>query len=798
MKKVLFVSLFFSCAILMIFGAPDAATRRFGVFIGSNNGGRNRTMLRYAVSDARAVSRIFTEMGGIAAADNVLLVEPGLGDLNRHIGVLRDRVIEAKQTHKRTEIVFYYSGHSDEEGLLINRDRYGYRELRERIKNIPSDMRVVILDSCSSGAFTRAKGGVKTQPFLFDDSIVTEGYAFLTSSSATEASQESDAIGGSYFTHSLLAGLRGAADTVGDGRVTLNEVYRYAYVETLSRTEVSRYGVQHPSYDMQISGTGDLVLTDVKETSAGLILDEELAGRLSIRDRSDHLVAEITKNAGKSMELGLEPGLYRITLRRGNAFFRAEIVLARDRRVAAGPADFKSITAPPVAARGEPEAEEALPVNPVNVQFVPGVGFAGFNRRAVNFVFLGILGGIGYELKGFGLGGLGLSNTGSFRGVQLSGLYHTVRRDMYGFEMAGLFNLVFENAAGMQTAGIFNIAGGNMCGLQSGGIFNWTQKHGRGLQFGGLLNVAGGSFQGLQFGGLANGTGGSCQGAQLGGLINVTAGSAEWLQGAGLVNWTRRDVRGLQSGGLVNVAGGSFQGLQFGGLANGTGGSFQGAQLGGLVNVTGASLQGVQFGGLVNAAGGSFRGFQMGLVNYNGKDSSGVMAGLVNISKSEKVIPIGLINIVKNGMLHPALWYDDMGFVNLSLKSGSRYIYSILGLGVENLDFSYDGVFITRAGIGAELPLGRVFVDFDLSAGYIFARPWNDEASGNSLLAQARFSTGFKFFKHLGVFGGISYDYVFSPEDNSPRLGEDFGFSALSWSNGRHTFKIGCFGGIQF
>jgi hypothetical protein len=65
--------------------------------------------------------------------------------------------------------------------------------------------------------------GVKTQPFLFGDSISAEGYAFLISSSATEASRESDSTANSYFTHSLVTGLRGAADTVGDGRVTLNK-----------------------------------------------------------------------------------------------------------------------------------------------------------------------------------------------------------------------------------------------------------------------------------------------------------------------------------------------------------------------------------------------------------------------------------------------------------------------------------------------------------------------------------------------------------------------------------------------
>jgi uncharacterized caspase-like protein len=186
-----------------------SATRRLGLFIGSNNGGRDRVTLRYAVTDAKAVSRVFGDMGGIAPADNILLVEPGVAEINRRLDAMSRDLASSRRNSQRTELVFYFSGHSDEEGLLLNRQRYSYRDLRERINRMDTDMRIVILDSCSSGAITRAKGGVKTPPFLFDSSVSVEGYAFLTSSSADEASQESDSIGSSYFTHSLVAGLRG-------------------------------------------------------------------------------------------------------------------------------------------------------------------------------------------------------------------------------------------------------------------------------------------------------------------------------------------------------------------------------------------------------------------------------------------------------------------------------------------------------------------------------------------------------------------------------------------------------------
>ena len=134
------------------------------------------------------------------------------------------------------------------------------------------------------------------------------GHAYLTSASAEEAAQESDRIGSSFFTHYLISGLRGAADTAGDGIVTLNEAYTYAFQETLASTEKTQYGPQHPAYDINLSGSGDLVLTDLRSSSAILRVGEDVAGRLYLRDADGNLAVELNKAGGQKAELGLEPG----------------------------------------------------------------------------------------------------------------------------------------------------------------------------------------------------------------------------------------------------------------------------------------------------------------------------------------------------------------------------------------------------------------------------------------------------------------------------------------------------------
>jgi hypothetical protein len=689
--KTSYIITFFCLLLIFIEGAaavePEpnfGLTRRFGLFIGANNGGRDRLMLRYAVSDAKAVSKVFTEMGGIAGEDNVILIEPSIGEIERGVKSLYDRVTASKEMYKRTEVVFYYSGHADEEGLILGRERYAYKNLRERINRIPSDMRIVILDSCSSGAFTRAKGGVKTRPFLADNSVSAEGYAFLTSSSATEVSQESDRIESSYFTHSLVAGLRGAADAVGDGRVTLNELYRFAYSETLSRTETSVFGIQHPSYDMQISGSGDVVLTDIKEISASLVIDEQILGRLSIRNSSDYLIAEITKLNLKPMELGLEPGLYRITLQKGDNFYRAEIRLEKDRRVSLVQEDFALFAGEKAVVRGKQEQEETgkekTPVQVMNVQLIPGQNIFGFRETeaTANVFLFGLFGGIGYKLRGVGLAPIGLSNSSDVQGIQV--------------------------------AGMFNLAGGDMSGVQVGGIFN-------------------------------------------------TAG----------------EVRGIQTAGIFNVAGGG--------------------------------VSGVQVGGIFNYAGGNLWGLQTGLINYGAK-GGGVQIGLVNISNGETALPIGLVNIVKNGLLHPAVYYDDMGMINFSFRSGSKNFYTLFSVGIQRMtlkmggrdivfgDVREDQLLIYRTGIGTEVPLGPAFFDLDITSGTILNlnAPGEKFENFGLLDIQGRLTAGFKFFEHLGVFAGVSYDYIYRPREGSPEL-QDL---VYSWSRGRHMHKIGFFGGIQF
>ena len=307
--------------------APLEVIKRFAIIVGSNNGGADRVRLRYAVSDARSFMSVFRKLGGVEDDGSMLLVEPAKDRLISSLAEMREKVIRAKKAYRRVELIFYYSGHSDEEGLLLAGDKIYYRDIKHTILAMPADVRIAILDSCSSGAFTSIKGGKMRSPFLVDRSQAMRGFAFMTSSSSDEASQESDRIGGSFFTHYLVTGLRGAADLVGDGRITLSEAYQFAYTETLARTEKTLRGPQHPNYNIMMSGAGDVVLTDVRKSSSSLVLSRPIAGKIFLRNQKKVLVAELNKSGGRPVMLGLESGKYSVLNERDGKLFEAAVQL---------------------------------------------------------------------------------------------------------------------------------------------------------------------------------------------------------------------------------------------------------------------------------------------------------------------------------------------------------------------------------------------------------------------------------------------------------------------------------------
>ena len=343
----------FSINLFAIENSENLSVERFALYVAANNGGKEREVLRYAESDAEKLKIAMQEIGGVSSENSIILKEPNQAEVEKALQEFAKKVNLAKQTSRRTEFIFYYSGHSDENALLLGEESFGYSQLKSAINSVPSDVHVVMLDSCFSGNFIRAKGGTRQKSFLVDDSSVVSGHAYLSSSSESEASQESDLIQSSFFTHALITGLRGAADSSGDNKVSLNELYHYAFNETLSQTEQSTIGTQHPSYDITLVGSGDLVLSDISTAESILVLDSDLHGKIYIRNEtSGVLVSEIKKSAGNSIPLALPSGTYKVTMIQENQTLEANAKLKVGRSVSLQTKKFKKVSTTDTRTRG--------------------------------------------------------------------------------------------------------------------------------------------------------------------------------------------------------------------------------------------------------------------------------------------------------------------------------------------------------------------------------------------------------------------------------------------------------------
>src|SRR5262249_14903771 len=150
-----------TAAITGAHAAPRASMplRRFALVVGSNNGGNARDKLRYAGHDAATIADVLQQLGGVSKPDLALLSEPDAHALDTAFDAMAKRMRDERKQGQRVELVVYYSGHADESGILLGGAHYDYAHLRERIRDVPADVRIAIVDSCASGSFTRIKGG---------------------------------------------------------------------------------------------------------------------------------------------------------------------------------------------------------------------------------------------------------------------------------------------------------------------------------------------------------------------------------------------------------------------------------------------------------------------------------------------------------------------------------------------------------------------------------------------------------------------------------------------------------------
>jgi hypothetical protein len=321
---------------------------------------------------------------------------------------------------------------------------------------------------------------------------------------------------------------------------------------------------------------------------------------------------------------------------------------------------------------------------------------------------------------------------------------------MYGLDLSLISSAISHDLDGVQICGLAGIVG----------------ETGRGLQLSLLSNIVGERFNGIQATGLINIVGNHISGIQLAGLMNIAGESASAAQVSTLFNITGENLRGIQLSAGFNITGNNLTGLQAVGLFNIVGESLDGVQAAGLFNVTGETLRGFQLAACNIAA--HSRGTQIGIANVAG-NTSGLQLGLVNYTKEENTgVPIGLVNIARNGRIRGIAW----GGSHVAVTGGAKFqigrLFSILTLGVGNLNDNTSESVAYGFHYGMSFPAGRLTLSPDIGYRYRDNKPLfkKTEEEPDQHMLETRLVLGIPLSERLSLIFAAGLTRIFDSGKN--------------------------------
>jgi len=326
---------------------------RVGIIVGAQGGAPGRAGLRHAHRDAQTMADVLTTVGRFPRDRVHLLRDPAPGEL---VAVLQ-REAAALSGRPDALLFFYFSGHADQGALYSGGRPVPLDAVRRALDRQDVAVRIGVIDACQGGGWTRAKGLLPDAPFevTLPQVLESEGSALISSSTGDESAHESDALGGSFFTVHLAAGLRGAADESGDGDVTLTEAFEYARAQTIRDTARQAREPQHPSFALNLRGRQDLVLAQVAASPSTLAVEQE-RGPLELVHLATGLRMLELPPGRRSARIAVPPGRYLVRRLAPEGVRARELDVPRQGQVEVREDDLVLVASERLAVKGPPAA----------------------------------------------------------------------------------------------------------------------------------------------------------------------------------------------------------------------------------------------------------------------------------------------------------------------------------------------------------------------------------------------------------------------------------------------------------
>ena len=209
----------------------------FLVVIGINRYHQSNLNLDYGVADAKSISEAFIRYGKQLYRE--IHVDTLYDDFATKDNIVESLTLVSKVARPEDVFIFFYAGHGFCENRLFSfittesRSFYDPNALKgeyiqELFTNIKALKQVILIDACYSGSLAdeiiKHRSPLAIEQALFD-LRQTCGTYVLTAAPHDKTTPE--ILGHGVFTHAILEGLSGVADTEKDGKLTIQELANY-------------------------------------------------------------------------------------------------------------------------------------------------------------------------------------------------------------------------------------------------------------------------------------------------------------------------------------------------------------------------------------------------------------------------------------------------------------------------------------------------------------------------------------------------------------------------------------------
>ena len=163
-------------------------------------------------------------------------------------------------------ILFYFAGHGFENGgvnyllpsdsrlNILSDSAISLQWIKETLNTSPARKKLMIIDACHSGAtIGRSSSFPMTKMFYEKMFEEAEGFAILSSCKIGQLSYDYPEKNHGAFSYYLLEGLRGAADSDGDGIITVPDSNNYVS-KKLHEWSIDNQVQQNPTFEYKVSG----------------------------------------------------------------------------------------------------------------------------------------------------------------------------------------------------------------------------------------------------------------------------------------------------------------------------------------------------------------------------------------------------------------------------------------------------------------------------------------------------------------------------------------------------------------